>query len=690
MTGSIPVSFYRKAFAFLSVVCFAGLSFAADVATWTDAYGDHRWDNAANWDLNAVPNSSNEIHIPTGTWTINIGSGELKYGPLIIDEGSGSVTFTGSGTLKRSDYADLSIGAGREMIVDGCTFLVGDSLKWDGATLRVRSGEVRLDETATLGGTCRVCVEGGMFGGTGKKDLSITNSASLIISGGLVHLRSYKVYGSDVPGESGGLIRLTGGTLHNDDAWSCYRTQIYGGRFENLGGTVLWGNSSKGSDRGYNRLSSESGDYGEGETFALFLPQVGGELVIPTCTTYEYGAMKFHYSNRNYDFGGTVYATNNCNEAGVLDAAAGTVYFYGEDEGTLSIRGGATVCANTLKIYAKKTFTNNLDLTRLNLGIGGIRRNEEYGGPSYQYFNFLDGIEFGAWGGDVARSGAARSRLLVRPQGPVVFDTKDCFDHTTPRTINMDCIRLDDVSDLKATGGGTVALYPGATWTGEFRTLEVSDNTTLAFCTNNLADWESRSSYISGVKAMNLKLGANAKVKINMSFGDYVDASSTAEFGEGAKIVVADLPATLTEGMFYPVYFAPAGTEADLSKIEYAEGEWPTGWYLAKRGCAVYLTDGNESVYSDPNNKWSWSGGGSDNVYTNLDNWGGKEGSNCNTTGGADIYFNGAKTLMSTLTTRAWYSAGGCSAQTQGLLCSMESSSGSNIPIASPIFGLSQ
>ena len=173
--------------------------------------------------------------------------------------------------------------------------------------------------------------------------------------------------------------------------------------------------------------------------------------------------MKFYYSNRDYDMGGTVYVTNNCNEAGVQDAAAGTVYFYGEGGGTLSIRGGATLFANTLKIYAKTALiTNNLDLTRLNLGIGGIRRQEENGGSYFQYFNFLDGIEFGAWGGDVPRSGAARSRLLVRPQGPVVFDTKDCFDPTTSRTINMDCIRLDDVTDLKATFNQEDGTFKGA------------------------------------------------------------------------------------------------------------------------------------------------------------------------------------------------------------------------------------
>ena len=128
MTRSIPVSFYRKAIAFMSAVCFAGLSFAAGVATWTDASGDHRWNNAANWEPKAVATWQNEIHIPSGTWTIDIGTGERYYGPLIIDEGSGSVTFTGSGTLSRSGYADLSIGAGRELIVDGCTFPVGSSL----------------------------------------------------------------------------------------------------------------------------------------------------------------------------------------------------------------------------------------------------------------------------------------------------------------------------------------------------------------------------------------------------------------------------------------------------------------------------------------------------------------------------------------------------------------------------------
>jgi hypothetical protein len=639
--------------ALLSAVAFAILAGSAladeiKTRTWTGNGADNLWTNPDNWEPSEVSGSSYNNVFPAGRdWEVVIETAP-RYYSLQLPEGSGTVTFKGAGQLKDDNNAYIQVGAGREINVDGVEFRLCKNSCSENAfingTLRLSSRSIMTygsysDGYHVIGGDAKVIVEGGEFGSSNSY-LCLSNNATLTVRGGLVRCTRYTFCSPDAPRESITRVKLLGGILWNDCDYAYMMSFQDGAHLEFLGGRLQWGRANS---LQYNCLTSEVGKYSPGSYFADCLPQFGGELVIPTCTTNGNGAMKFHYSNRDYDFGGTVYVTNNCNEAGVLDEAAGTVYFYGEDEGTLSIRGGATVCANTLKIYAKKTFTNNLDLTRLNLGIGGIRRNEEYGGPSYQYFNFLDGIEFGAWGGDVARSGAARSRLLVRPQGPVVFDTKDCFDPTTSRTINMDCIRLDDVTDFKATGGGTVAIYPGATWTGEFRTLEVSDNTTLAFCTNNLADWENPNSYISGVKAMNLKLGANAKVKINMSFGDYVDASSTVEFGEGAKIVVADLPATLTEGMFYPVYFAPAGTEADLSKIEYAEGEWPEGWYLAKRGCAVYLTDGNESVYSDPNNKWSWSGGGSDNVYTNLDNWGGKEGSNCNTTGGADIYYNGRK-----------------------------------------------
>ena len=603
--------------------------------TWTDATGDHRWDNKGNWDPQIDGNHNNIF--PAGRdWEVSISTAPY-YHSLQFPEGSGTVTFKGAGQLRADDSASIQVGAGREMNVDGIVFRLCKNSCSENAfingTLRLSSRSITTygsnSDFHVIGGDAKVIVEGGDFGASNSY-LCLSNNATLTVLGGQVRANRYTFCSPDAPRESITRLRLLGGTFWNDSDYTYTMVVRNGAHLEVLGGRLLWGRSNL---RQYNCLNSEVDTYAVGHYFADCLPQFGAEVVIPSCTTNLNGAMKFHYSDRDYDFGGTIYATNNCNDAGVLDAAAGSIYFEGNEGGTLSIHGGATIYANTFKVNSNMTFTNNLDLTRLNLGIGGICRYQNNAGSYFQYLNFLDGIEFGAWGGDVARSGAYTSRLLVRPQGPVVFDTQDCFDPATSRTINMDCIRLDDVTDFKATGGGTVALYPGEKWTGEFRTLEVSDNTTLAFCTNVL----------SGVKAMNLKLGANATVKINMANGDYVDASSTVEFGEGAKIVVSGLPATLDEGMFYPVYFAPAGTDPDLSKIEYAEGEWPTGWFLGKTGNAVYLTDGNPPVYSITRpsaNPRYWSGAGADNIYTNADNW---VDNAYNTVGGADIRFCGRK-----------------------------------------------
>ena len=579
---------------------FAALgAFADDVsfsrATWTDSTGDHRWDNAANWEPKEVATWRNEIHIPTGTWTIDIGTGERFYGPLIIDDGSGSVTFTGGGTLLRSSYADLSVGAGRELIVDGCTVPVGGSLNWNGATLRVRSGVITMDNAATLGGTCRVCVEGGVFGGSGNIRLSITNNASLIISGGLAHLHSYKVYGPDEPGESGGLIRLTGGALHNDTDFASYHTKIVGGRFENLGGTVFWGNSSEGSG-GNNRLSSESGDYGAGETFALYLPPVGAILDIPSTTARnELGALRFAVPG-DYSFGGTVFVTNATEEA-----RSACVYFgdgddNNNDEMTVNVSGGATVFANTIR--TKKYNKQNLDFSRVNLGQGGINLAPE------SKMRFVNDVVFGAWGDWSVAFGNSKTFLLMA--GAVTFDTLDCFD-TTKHTIGMKA-DIAEATELKAVGGGTVTLT-AQTEKNELRLIEVGARTTF-----NLT---------GKMKTMNLTLGDEATLGLDISSGGYLDAAATASFGEGAKIVVTAVPATLTAKMLYSVYSAPAGTEADLANVEITVA-LPEGWKLAKSGNSIFLTDGQ--TMSDETPKGStysanWSGGGANGNFLNADNW---------------------------------------------------------------------
>ena len=636
-------------------VSLASVAFAAmeDVRTWTDASGDHKWNNKDNWSPQRVDSTRNIF--PGGrNWEVIVEGSDKSYFSLELAEGTGTVTFKGANTnvLKSKEGAFIKIAEGRELNVDGPEIqLTNADISTNGfvnGTLRTTSGYLNTGHNAskTFGGTAKVIVDGGVFGCTsGDSTLTFTNNATLAINGGLAQIPRGVYRSPDLLCESITRVRLLGGTYWNPNKYS-YTTHLdEGAHFVNTGGTLVWGT---GGDLQYNCLSSKDiGSQGVGEGFAELLPLAGGKLIVPTCTTNPDGAVKFYYSNRGYDFGGTIYATNN------TDVAAGNIYFAGVTNkslglggGTLSIRGGATIYANAFKVNSSANFTIDLDLADLNLGTGGICRNGR--SDITQYINFLDGIKFGAWGNDVSRSGAYTHRMFVSLEGPVVYDTQDCFDPTTSRNIEMDCLKMDGMTELKAVGGGIVSLYPSSMGGDELRTLEVGDGTTLAFCTNTTV----------GLKTMNLKLGENAKLKINMKNGDYVDASATAVFGEGAKIVVTDLPATLTEGMFYPIYFAPTGTDPDLSKIMYDEGDWPTGWNLAKRGSAIYLTDGKEPVYSelDQNKKYSWSGGGFDNIYSNLSNW---ANGVCNIGGGADIHFNGRKNTdiysdRSTMLQRLW------------------------------------
>ena len=74
---------------------FAALSVCAgEVITWTDYSGDHRWNNAANWDLNRTPdaNGADIIRIPSGDWRIIRKGGTYKYDQFYIEDGTGTVT----------------------------------------------------------------------------------------------------------------------------------------------------------------------------------------------------------------------------------------------------------------------------------------------------------------------------------------------------------------------------------------------------------------------------------------------------------------------------------------------------------------------------------------------------------------------------------------------------------------------
>ena len=574
-------------------------------AYWTGNGGDNKWGTAENWNPKKVPDGNADkndyrVHV-SKTCEIEIDAGQTFKTYWFYPDSGAQVTLTGSGTLDNANWTFIDKGA--SMIVDGPTVTIYNTVNGIRNTIkgeiRVKSGFLKIAKsTLMLSDDARVFVEGGEFGvkvGT-NNSIVLTNNAELVISGGLARFYQYTVYGPYAEGEKGGLIRLTGGTLNNTYGNYCYTSQIKpGGRLENLGGTILWGTDNTFL---YSRLSSAgTGSQGQGTTFSNFLPRVGAVLNIPSRSTTNGGALHFSANGDYGNVGGAIYATNATEEA------MGNVYFGNTD---IALRGGATLYVNALNIAKASDSTYDLDLTRLNLGMGGIRRTAN---NKTQKINFLDGIVFGAWGDYVTTN---HTSVTLVPSGPVAYDTLDCFDQTTAHAIAMSRIKMDAVTDLKATGGGSVKLNP-ISFKEEFRTLEVAAGTTLEV-TNKVA-----------LKAMNLKLGANATLKIDLKNAGYVDAAAVAEFGEGAKIVVTALP-VLEEGKLYPVYFAPAGTDPDLTKIEFAEDVLPDGWTLVKTGCAVYLTDGKIAAY-DPGSaevtttKAYWTGAGLDNVFTNVENW---------------------------------------------------------------------
>ena len=259
----------RAATCALVALCAVGV-FAGDVATWTGNAGDNRWDNKANWEPQVVPDSSKDVHIPTGDWRIVRPAGSPYYGIFSIDDGYGTVTLEGEGagtTMYPATSANFRIGEGRQFAVaNGLTLKLSYTTPVTAGVMRVRSGgSVVFNNNnaadSTIGGSARIFVEGGTFLNE-KTQLYITNNAEIVVSDGLMHTRCYRVYGPDSPGEKGALLRITGGTLWNNYSYA-YTSRIYpGGRFENLGGTILWGADS---DFQYASLSSRAGGTGSGD-----------------------------------------------------------------------------------------------------------------------------------------------------------------------------------------------------------------------------------------------------------------------------------------------------------------------------------------------------------------------------------------------------------------------------------------
>ena len=610
MKQYIAGSLVASILAVLTTVCAPG-AYAGDVATWTDASGDHRWDNAKNWEPQVVPDFSKDVHIPTGDWRIVRPAGSPYYGIFSIDDGYGTVTLEGEGagtTMRPATSANFRIGEGRQFAVtNGLTLQLSYTTPVTAGVMRVRSGgSVVFNNNnaaeSTIGGSARIFVEGGTFLNE-KTQLYITNNAEIVVSDGLMHTRYYRVYGPDSPGDSGALLRITGGTLWNDYSFACWSRIYSGGRFENLGGTILWGADS---DSQYASLSSCAGYYGSGDYgFSSFLPPKGSRLNLLSRDDCKFrqgdedsGALLFA-NNGDYSFGGEIFATNTA--AATVDSNPGFVCF--EVSKTVGLTGGGTIYANGLLM--RQDSKANLDISALYLGNGGLRQASAGSGC---LTHFLNDLVLGAWGDWSALRGQY-SRITFA--GDIVFDTLDCFDKTTPHTISLQAGFLD-VTSLKAVGGGSVALSPSnyeTPWPALLHSLVVDDNTSLLI-TNSTET----------IKTGSLSLGAGSTLTFDLlSEKRYIDVLGHLAVGSGARIIVK-APASLTAGKIYPVLFAPADFEIPDGLVQF-EGSIPSGWTLVKRSNLLYLSDGEVS-YTTPSSEfnWYWTGA-ADGDVGNEDNW---------------------------------------------------------------------
>ena len=214
----------------LSVVALAliaGGVFAAEIQTrtWTDATGNHRWDNTGNWDPQ-IDGDHNNIFPAGRDWEVIIETTPW-YHSLQLPEGSGTVTFKGAGQLKADDSASIQIGAGRELNIDGIVFRLCKNSCSDNSfingTLRLSSRSITTygskGDYHVIGGDAKVIVEGGDFGASNSY-LCLSNNATLTVRGGQVHAIRYIFCSPDAPRESITRVRLLGGTFWNDSEYS--------------------------------------------------------------------------------------------------------------------------------------------------------------------------------------------------------------------------------------------------------------------------------------------------------------------------------------------------------------------------------------------------------------------------------------------------------------------------------------
>ena len=579
-------------------------AFAGVNTTWTGKGADNKWSTPENWDL-GVPDAekSDKAVFNPGDWTVEIDgadSGTTHYFQVILKAGAGKVTLTGSAALYFGSAGGSSrmieIRAGRELVIDGPT--VSPWSYEQSGKVTILSGCLEgAGKGHHLSDGAEMVVAGGMFDCDGSFSMSNGASRVTMTSGSMkLGYGTSSSISATVGAESS--FRILGGDLTVRPSKFIVED---GADFAILGGTV--------------HLTEVIAD----ETADFWLPRKGIVLDVLSSATTAVNLKTVH--TNSYAYGGSLVVTNG-------GAITFTLNNQSKDLYTFTLGGRGSIVADKIRHFpAKSGGTLTLDLQSLTLGAGGIESTDA---SHNGHFTFANGIQLGAYG-DWAQTDKPNEPTSFTFKGPVVFNTLDAFDGETTRAMTLTNVSLASATSLKAMGGGAVNLRLTAAGSHpQLHALFLVGSTTLSLLQGPGA-----------LMADELTVDAGSRLTIAPDRGGYLDAVNAATLAAGSvKLEFAD-PAFATNRC--PVYFAPAGTDPDLSIFDTTDV--PDGLSLAKRENVVYLTDGSPDVNDTAGSDYSWTGADG-NDFCKAENWSPAGAITSNVSG--NRHFNGWKNMVVT------------------------------------------
>ncbi len=636
----------------------------------TDRYwqgGDGDWTDKAHWEGGNIPKGGEVARWKSARYgTVNVNTnayiGYWALSDKSPSDAANTVRWIGTGTVTNGSTSTTYVGIGRNLIIDGPDVFVNKSLSVHptNACLEVRSGHLHTVSGISVNFGSSLLVNGGRL----TSSVTVNKGAAMSVTDGSAYIYStFEVNSNAVVSVSGGKLEHTysnskgtingGGRISvSGGEYTTYGVTIKeGATLDISGGTAKFTGSFSANTNATVNLSGGTLRLGVAPTLAASaFSFTGGTLVWanttsigasrahflpPAGTTFEHrssGSGFWVDSSGTYSFDGTYVATNR-------NTGHPNVYNY---KTSLGFTGNGTFIVDAFRI--RNGFTTTIRSKAVKLGHG--LKAENSGGAT---FSFPDGMEFGAWDDwDNANDQGDPSYIpTIRLAGRISFDTLDCIDGVSKRSVTLTKCTDGGMTSLSASGGGTVSL----TFSGGISALDalvVEAGTTL-WLTNSSGSVSAKSirlgdgaalhatapmagceSIILGAGATldipaqsstlrlrRLVLGDDARLLMTAGLGS-VETAFAPVVGDGAKIVFT-MPETVTAGTLHAVWCAPAW-DGDLSSAVEIVGLEGSGWTLKRVGSTAYLSDGTVPAVTGNSTTPGWIGETS-SLWSEKSNW---------------------------------------------------------------------